>query len=63
VLKRESFFYLCGKRELIQTGGRKHSEKLKEKRKQIMLSSIKLNNNRDTTSGRPEEQRMKSVKE
>jgi hypothetical protein len=63
VLKRESFFYLCGKREMIQTRGRKHSEKLKGKRKQIMLSSIKMNNSRDTTSGRPVEQRMKSLKE
>jgi hypothetical protein len=61
VLKRKSFFYLCGERKMIQTRGRKHSEKLKEKIKQIRLSSIKLNNNRAKTSGRPEEQRMKSL--
>jgi hypothetical protein len=63
VLKRESFLYLGGKREMIQTRGRKHSEKLEEKRKQTVLPSIKLNNNTATTSGRTEEQRMKSLKE
>jgi hypothetical protein len=63
VLRRENFLYLCGKREMIQTRGRKYSEKLQEKRKQTVLSSIKLNNNKDKTSGRPEEQRMKSLQE
>jgi len=63
VLTSESFLFSCGKREMIQTRGRKHSEKFKEKRKQTVLSSIKLNNNKATTSGRPEEQRMKSLKE
>jgi len=48
---------------MIQTRGRKHSEKLEEKRKQTVLPSIKLNNNTATTSGRTEEQRMKSLKE
>jgi hypothetical protein len=48
---------------MIQTRGRKHSEKFKEKRKQTALSSIKLNNNKATTSSRPEEQRMKSLKD
>lgn len=48
---------------MIQTRGRKHSEKLKEKRKQTVLSFIKLNNNKVTTSVGPEEQRMKSLKE
>lgn len=48
---------------MIQTRGRKHSEKLKEKRKQTVLSSIKLNNYKAATSSRPEEQRMKSLKD
>jgi hypothetical protein len=29
---------------------------MKEKRKQTVLSSIKMNNNTDTTNGRPEKQ-------
>jgi len=35
----------------------------RKKRKQTALSSIKLNNNKATTGGRPEEQRMKILKE